>query len=52
MERNICLSILPNQDMLLYNVTSARGFTAQFCQHLENALRDMMSTMMAAESKL
>ena len=41
-----------NQDMLLYNVTSARGFTAQFCQHLENALRDMMSTMMAAESKL
>ena len=41
-----------NNDMLLFNVASARGFTARFCQHLENSLRDMIGVMTKSASKL
>jgi carnitine O-acetyltransferase len=30
-----------NSSVLLYNVTSARGFSKSFCQHIEQALLDM-----------
>eukprot|EP00944_MAST-04C_sp_MAST-4C-sp1_P006356 g6356.t1 len=41
-----------NNDMLLYNVTSARGFSAPFCNHVERALRDMVNVMRDSSSKL
>ena len=42
-----------NRDVLLFNVTSARGFASPFCQFLEDAVRDMISTLEGAgKSKL
>ena len=38
-----------NKDVLLFNVTSARGFAAPFCQFLEDAVKDMVNTLERAE---
>ena len=41
-----------NSDVLLYNVTSARGFSQTFCTHIEAALLDMCVVCMEGESNM
>ena len=44
-----------NKNMLLFNVTSARKFAADYCSYLENAIRDMVEALeesLLTESKL